>query len=814
MHAGARMNEKVVSNIDFYPEQRWFEKGIYYQMMEIDMAHDCAALRGCDKLGIQCENEGYLSEIDYKCQCNCVAGLDPSTGCTDVVNDKTPTQKFPGGSYALPKTKAGCPVDFVTGSIGSTSPDGKKHVSQSSNSTRFDLSSTFGVPDIVQEFCVTDETADENKDIWPMGRYCIFRKGGSCPNRFTPGSVLYTGFARSEVSGTPPDYDEAIDDTKLFFCCRNDTAYVGTHMNLPNRKPFALIKLLSEPCGEVRGMHVYEQSYSLRNAKSTTVGFGRKGGYKMVETIVCYYQPAKIDCGEYHELSADTRTVTFFSPVGKDLQCSWFIKAPKGHRLSLKFDSFDVPCIDRNRIDIRYFRPGQEGINFCTNSKTNFDMARTIQSTNDTISIQLNTYGNSNVAFTATVTLILNEELCYNTKDHGVSYAGKVNFTRFFEPCLPWADVSHCRYNPYKPHPGSESINAILEGNYCRNPDYETGIMPWCYYEAEKCLRNYCDPCQLGTVHDTAANCDATVRDGACGTGVDTLATGCAKSCNFQVPTFDLPQASTVACDPPLDNVVDGKLIDDDNLATYPVGSKVTYQCRTSAAETRDRTCLTSGQWSPLGTVCDVCNPGWAFKAGTDSCYKYFDDMVSLHNARIACETYDGGHLPTPKNEAETKLVWEAMWTNPRPNSVWLPMTDNEVEGEWLWDGGEAVEWVIVPPRITDKAEDEDEDDVIIDEPKKKKIGNKKDCAMVTMAGQWEHTFCKQPNSYVCVMPPAKLDTCVDFFEGCEAALIAKPNVCSDEPEFALRMCPDTCKKCVDRTERELIKLLTNLLHE
>ena len=662
---------------------------------------------------------------------------------------------------------------------------------------------------MVQEFCVREESdaeaANENDDIWPMGAYCIFRKGGKCPDRFTSGSVLYNGFNFTEAKDVVPDYDSDVDGTQLFYCCRNDTSYPGTHMNLPNRKPFALIRVMKN-CEKVRGMHVYEQSYSVRNATVTNRYFGEKKRFGMVTTTVCYYKPAVIDCGEYIELSTDKRTVTFSSPVGKDLQCSWFIKAPEGQRLSLKFDSFDVPCSEGNRIDIRYFRPGQEGINFCTNSKTNYDMARTIQSINNTISIQLNTYGDSTSAFTATATLILNEELCYNTEDHGVSYDGKVNFTRFFEPCLPWTEVAHCRYNAFKPHAGSESINAILEGNYCRNPDYETGIMPWYYHDAEECKRNYCDPCQLGTVHDTAADCITTVHEGACGTGTDMLATGCAKSCGFDVPTFDLPQASTVACSPPpLKPSPDGYRINNNDLATYPVGSKVTYQC-SSAAGTRDSTCLTSGEWSPMGTVCDVCNPGWTFEADSKSCFKYFHDLVSRNEAKSACETY-GGHLPTPRNVAETKVVWETLWTNLRPHSVWLPMSDELVEGEWMWDGGEAVQWVTIAPWDGGKDDDEMADDVIDDDEAaivQKLDGSRKDCAVVTSTGMWAHVRCKERYSYVCAMPRRdETDTCEDFFEGCKAALIAKPNMCVDEPEFALRMCRATCTSCDDRTEIE-----------
>jgi hypothetical protein len=37
---------------------------------------------------------------------------------------------------------------------------------------------------------------------------------------------------------------------------------------------------------------------------------------------------------------------------------------------------------------------------------------------------------------------------------------------------------------------------SFLEKNYCRRAG--DGVAPWCYTDAELCLRDYCDVCDLG----------------------------------------------------------------------------------------------------------------------------------------------------------------------------------------------------------------------------------------------------------------------------------------------------------------------------
>ena len=136
-------------------------------MMEVSLAHKCEVLHCADSLMV-CENDGFLTLVDSKCACRCVPGLDPDTGCTDVLSSRTSTQSFPGGSYALPEPKSGCPVSSMTTGVRVHHNDGNNTVS-----SRFDISGEISRTSIEQKFCVV--TDSDNEDIWPAGTYCIYR---------------------------------------------------------------------------------------------------------------------------------------------------------------------------------------------------------------------------------------------------------------------------------------------------------------------------------------------------------------------------------------------------------------------------------------------------------------------------------------------------------------------------------------------------------------------------------------------------------------------------------------------------------------
>ena len=39
--------------------------------------------------------------------------------------------------------------------------------------------------------------------------------------------------------------------------------------------------------------------------------------------------------------------------------------------------------------------------------------------------------------------------MCYNMKDNGATYRGKVNYTQTYQQCVSWEKTKHCRVNPF-----------------------------------------------------------------------------------------------------------------------------------------------------------------------------------------------------------------------------------------------------------------------------------------------------------------------------------------------------------------------------
>jgi CUB/sushi domain-containing protein len=87
---------------------------------------------------------------------------------------------------------------------------------------------------------------------WPAGRYCIFRKGGSCPSGFTQGVVKLDNKGDNKESGPlPAGVFNA--NTELYFCCRSDGTE-STAISLPLGHEFMLMRHMSaEKCQAVEG---------------------------------------------------------------------------------------------------------------------------------------------------------------------------------------------------------------------------------------------------------------------------------------------------------------------------------------------------------------------------------------------------------------------------------------------------------------------------------------------------------------------------------------------------------------------------------
>ncbi|KAK3785152.1 hypothetical protein RRG08_021952 [Elysia crispata] len=473
-------------------------------------------------------------------------------------------------------------------------------------------------------------------------------------------------------------------------------------------------------------------------------------------TRFCSYRPAMIECGDILEVSSSNPEVSFVSPAGSELQCYWLIKAPEGERLQLDFTSFNVagtPGKCQDELEVRYSRPGQPGRIYCGSS-----WEKSTISINNTVHIRLSTYGDTASQFSATVKLIQDSELCYNADDRGMTYAGDVNVTRDFQPCLPWHEMTHCLHHPFN----TDIFNTILMGNECRNPDPARGFQPWCYTDKSQCQRNYCDVCQLGKHYDSRGDCADLKSRGICDMSV------CGKTCTGQLSSP--APAHQVSCPTP-EAAPDGVVADP--KASYAVGEAATYRCKHNNS-TKDRLCLSTGQWSAMGQVCSVCLSGWHKNAATQSCYSPVFSASFFAEAQATCQEYNA-IVSTAKTEEENTFM-----QNLARSDLWLGVTDIEVEGTWIWEDGDQA-------NFTSWGRGEPND-----------WGPGEDCVVTNSRGSWNDLPCTgYARSFVCKSSITALQTCLDFSDKCSELFQLKPSMCTDFPKFAEEQCKYTCGLCL-----------------
>ncbi|GFN85308.1 LOW QUALITY PROTEIN: metalloendopeptidase [Plakobranchus ocellatus] len=393
--------------------------------------------------------------------------------------------------------------------------------------------------------------------------------------------------------------------------------------------------------------------------------------------------PVMIDCGDIYELDEFNPEVTFSSPAKPELECYWFIKlssrpSSQGTVSGVRTGHKRVPEFSRRICYPQCYQ------SLCSvNSYCGRKWEKSTISINNTIHIRLSTYGASTSHFTATVKLVRasnnsvssDADLCYNAEDRGMTYAGDVDFTRDLEPCLPWHEMTHCESHPFQ----NDIFNTLLVGNKCRNPDTGTGFTPWCYTSKENCARNYCDVCKIGKRYDSREDCAHLKADGHCDVSV------CAKTCGDGGPSPSTPtKASLVKCPQPSDDPPDGTAVSVSDH--YSVGQVLTYRCNYNNS-TRDRYCLSTGGWSPMGTACSECPDSSHFNKATGHCYEYVGTSLGFFDARTHCEGI-GSKLGMAKTEEENQFLLKISGGH-----IWLGLTDSEVEGTFVWDDGEAANY-------------------------------------------------------------------------------------------------------------------------
>ena len=92
---------------------------------------------------------------------------------------------WPSGSYALPRPKTGCPGAHWREGFRYQDSENVQNTNLQSNNSH--LSGVVNRHGIKQEFCIHVASTRTEEAFWPPGKYCIYKKGESCPNGLQEG---------------------------------------------------------------------------------------------------------------------------------------------------------------------------------------------------------------------------------------------------------------------------------------------------------------------------------------------------------------------------------------------------------------------------------------------------------------------------------------------------------------------------------------------------------------------------------------------------------------------------------------------------
>ena len=87
---------------------------------------------------------------------------------------------------------------------------------------------------------------------WPDGKYCMYKKGSSCPTGLDEGFVIWDDENKDNKNSREGVLPEGLfnEDTKIFFCC-STTGSASQEITLPNKAPFLLFAYDSILCQKV-----------------------------------------------------------------------------------------------------------------------------------------------------------------------------------------------------------------------------------------------------------------------------------------------------------------------------------------------------------------------------------------------------------------------------------------------------------------------------------------------------------------------------------------------------------------------------------
>ncbi|KAH9523345.1 hypothetical protein Btru_066450 [Bulinus truncatus] len=249
-----------------------------------------------------------LNELTLKYdQLTARVGALENSGCgcssATVPPATTPTPvglQWPTGTYGLYEPQTGCPQDTTSTkwTVGyrrhhTVSQQNRDEVSPGSHFAQPVLSTVGNDHYFFQRFCMVDTAS--TGPAWPIGSYCINRKGGTCPGGFNSGYIEIddNGTEQDVVSGSLPDgvYNTV---TRIYYCCRVD-GHQDTPITLPTSKPFYLYRI-GMACQKVNNMTATQEWFLIDTSNANNQDrfenvWHPDAALNDIRIQLCYYTP-------------------------------------------------------------------------------------------------------------------------------------------------------------------------------------------------------------------------------------------------------------------------------------------------------------------------------------------------------------------------------------------------------------------------------------------------------------------------------------------------------------------------------------------
>ncbi|XP_067027018.1 serine-rich adhesin for platelets-like isoform X2 [Acropora muricata] len=260
--------------------------------------------------------------------------------------EESGSTRWPAGSgYGLPRAKSGCPhADGFEWLIGRRYQDTENTASSNERSNELHLDAQVNRGGISRGFCMkTSKSSDNRRSSWPPGKYCIYKKGETCPLKLLPGDVKWDDENKNnqnKKTGTLPDgvYDA---DTVIEYCC-STSGDVNVPISLPTLKPFFLLAYGSPQCQQVNWAVTSNEwirfdTEDRGNSDHERGAYPYGAGIKDHNITYCYYQ----DCrNKLIKESGTFRSPNYPRNYPNGQLCSWNIMVNSTQRIRLIFTDF------------------------------------------------------------------------------------------------------------------------------------------------------------------------------------------------------------------------------------------------------------------------------------------------------------------------------------------------------------------------------------------------------------------------------------------------------------------------------------------